>query len=291
MARACERGRAPLWGRCASRGCDEHPIRGALDFAECREREGDGLDRSQGYMQEQGSARRLRERGGDTHQRSHRRTERSTSRHSAPCIFHDDPGLLAAFRAGEHAALAAIYRRYLDPVGAQLASLARAIGAFELAQPSAVADLSQEVFARAFSESARSSYDPARPYGPYLNAIAKNCLVDLVRKRRRDVACDLHDPASIDRGASSWDDDFERTLLAVVDTYVSGLSAPLRDVYEQRFALGLTQKATCDVLGITRRTLRTAEAHLKRGVFEALCVAGVLAPRKGGFEPSREPRG
>lgn len=172
-----------------------------------------------------------------------------------------------------------------------MASFARAIGAFELAQPSAVADLSQEVFARAFSESARTSYDAARPYGPYLNAIAKNCLVDLVRKRRRDVACELHDPASIDRGAPGWDDDFERTLLAVVDTYVSGLSTPLRDVYEQRFAIGLTQKATCDVLGISRRTLRTAEAHLKRGVFEALCVAGVLVPRDDALTPPREPRG
>jgi RNA polymerase sigma factor (sigma-70 family) len=198
-----------------------------------------------------------------------------------PSIF-DDPGLLDAFRAGEDSALAAIYRHYAEAVGAHLAFLARATGVLELAQPSAVADLLQEAFARAFSASARSAYDERRPYGPYLNRIAKNCFIDLLRKQRRDLARELRDPASLDRGSCERDDDeFGHRLLAVVDAYVSALSDPLRDVYEQRFAIGLTQKAACDVLGITRRALRTAETHLKQGAREALCLAGVLAPSAG----------
>ncbi|HET7541362.1 MAG TPA: sigma-70 family RNA polymerase sigma factor [Polyangiaceae bacterium] len=204
-----------------------------------------------------------------------------------PSIF-DDPRLLEAFRAGDELALSAIYRRYVEAVAAHVAFLARATGAPELAQPSAVADLLQEVFTRAFSANARSAYDEHRPSGPYLNRIAKNCFIDLLRKRRHDLARELHDPASLDRGpCGREDDDSVHRLLAVVDAYVSELSEPLRDVYERRFAMGLTQKATCDVLGITRRALRTAEAHLKQGAREALCVAGVLAQPEGSKRRTR----
>lgn len=213
--------------------------------------------------------------GGWTTRRCGKQAEKS-----ALSIFDDDQGL-ARFRAGEQGALALVYRCYAESVGAHLATLARAVGAFELAQPSAVADLSQEVFARAFSISARTAYDARRPYGPYLNAIAKNCFFDQLRKRRRDLACELLDATRIERNACARDDEGEQTLLAVVERYVSGLEARLRAVYEQRFALGLTQKATCDALGITRRSLRTAEAQLKRGVCEALLVAGVLGHSDG----------
>jgi RNA polymerase sigma factor (sigma-70 family) len=232
-------------------------------------------------MDEEGSTPRPNEGGEDRRQPQVENGPRAAKREArrTRSIFDGEPLLLEAFRAGEDAALAVIYRRYSEALGAHLAVLARATGTLELAQPSAVADLLQEVFARAFSENARSSYDERRPYGPYLHAIAKNCFIDLLRKRRRDLACELHDPASLDLDPSAAEEDeFERTLLPVVESYVSGLPAPLRDVYEQRFAIGLTQKAACDVLGITRRTLRTAEAHLKRGVREALFVAGVLAP-------------
>ncbi len=191
-------------------------------------------------------------------------------------VFEDDPQLLAAFRSGTDSALALIYRRHAGVVGAYLAFLARATGALELAQSSAVADLQQEVFARAFSVNARKSYDDKRPFGPYLNRIAKNCFVDLLRKLRRDLARDLHDPASFERAFCADDDEFGHALLAVVHSYVSELSDSLREVYEQRFEIGLTQKAACDALGITRRALRTAETHLVRGAREALCIAGVL---------------
>src|SRR6478736_2679963 len=192
--------------------------------------------------------------------------------------FEEDPALLAAFRAGEDSALSLIYRRHADALGAYVAFLARATGALELAQPSAVADLQQEAFVRAFSTNARKSYDAQRPFGPYLNRIAKNCFVDHLRKRRRDLARDLHDPMSFEQArCGSDDDELALASLAVVDSYVSALSDPLRDVYEQRFTIGLTQKATCDALGITRRALRTAETRLKRGARKALFVAGVLA--------------
>jgi RNA polymerase sigma factor (sigma-70 family) len=195
------------------------------------------------------------------------------------CLFLEHPPLLSAFREGEETALTTIYRRYAAPVGTYLSNLARATGAFELAQPSAIADLLQEVFARAFPERARRAYDERRPFGPYLNTIARNCFVDLIRKRRLDLACEPHDPNNFDRAPSDWvEQEFERNLLAAVEACVSELSAPLREVYEQRFEIGLTQKATCHALGITRRALRTAEAHLKRGVYDALSAAGVVEP-------------
>src|SRR5689334_18639017 len=109
-------------------------------------------------------------------------------------LFEDAPGLLVAFREGNPEALSTVYRHYVRAVDGYLRALARRAGTPDLCQASAVADLLQEVFIRAFSPSARLGYDGLRDFGPYLNTIARNCFIDTLRKRKVEVPLGIEEP-------------------------------------------------------------------------------------------------
>src|SRR5262245_33995403 len=97
--------------------------------------------------------------------------------------------LLEGFRAGDRAALTEVYRHYAPGV----AELLRHGFAFGSAGEMRVFrgyrssfDLEnalQEVFARAFQESALLRYDGLRPYVNYIYAIARNYVIDQLRRR------------------------------------------------------------------------------------------------------------
>ena len=190
-------------------------------------------------------------------------------------IFRDQPELLEAFRRGERWALERIYRAHVRGLDSYLRTLARAASSPELAQPSAIADALQEVFVRAFSPTARQSFESDRPFGPYLRAIARNLFVDLLRARGRE-AHELEEllPESA-TAEPDGDGVADPRVSAVLFAYIGALPDPLRGVYEQRFVLGHSQEDARTALGVTRRQLRTAEERLKRGLRRALVRAGI----------------
>ncbi|HKO50537.1 MAG TPA: sigma-70 family RNA polymerase sigma factor [Polyangiaceae bacterium] len=191
-------------------------------------------------------------------------------------MLRNTPQLLFDFRAGMPAALETVYRHYVRAVDSYLRALARSAGSPELSQPSAVADMLQEVFIRAFSPNARQAYDGLRDFGPYLNTIARNCFIDALRRGKKERSLGLHDSAvALEDLPISTQDQYEPVIIAVLDSYLSELPAPLRGVYEQRFELGVSQQAACGKLGISRRSLRTAEERLRNGLRRALLLAGV----------------
>jgi RNA polymerase sigma-70 factor (ECF subfamily) len=196
-------------------------------------------------------------------------------------LFRDTPALLVPFREGRPAALEQTYRHYVRGVDDYFHALARFARAPELAQPSAVADLIQETFIRAFSPSARRAYDGLRPYSPYLNTIARHCFVDALRKRKKEILVNPEELPLEPMNALDRDDTYDPKVLAVLETYLSQLPAPLKGVYEQRFVLGVSQELACETLRVSRRTLRTSEDHLRRGLRKALLLAGVLHPNAG----------
>ena len=193
-------------------------------------------------------------------------------------LFRDSPQLLLPFREGQPEALETVYRHYVRSVDVYLRALARKATAPELCQPSAVADLLQEVFIRAFSANARLAYDGLREFTPYLNTIARNCFTDALRKRKTELYFRAEDLPLTAEDAPGFGDDYDPRVVAVLDSYLSQLSAPLRGVYEQRFVRGLSQEAACEILGLSRRSLRTTEDHLRRGLRKALFMAGMLHP-------------
>jgi RNA polymerase sigma factor (sigma-70 family) len=193
-------------------------------------------------------------------------------------LFREQPALLAAFRAGDRVALEAVYWRYVAGIervlrfGFQLVQTDQRVPG---AERSEVADMLQEVFARAFTERARLGFDGLREFGPYLAQIARNLLVDVARKRRRELSLDPYE-AELDRLMASeaaesapaeW---AEPEVIALTQAYLAGLPDDLRGVHEQRFVLGRSQRGASSQLGLSRQQLRTKEAALLEGLRKAL---------------------
>jgi RNA polymerase sigma-70 factor (ECF subfamily) len=137
----------------------------------------------------------------------------------------------------------------------------------------------QEVFIRAFSPDARLAYDGRRDYAYYLAAVARHCLVDMTRARRREVLTAPEElPFEIETAPEpeGWCDG--RTL-QVLDGYLGGLDPILRSIYVKRLIDELSQVETALMLGITRRSVRTGERRLRAGLRKALIRAGIPVPR------------
>jgi RNA polymerase sigma factor (sigma-70 family) len=203
-------------------------------------------------------------------------------------IFAEDPELLRRFRSGDRDALARVYGHYVARVEALIRRGLALTGAGPRGAHADLADLVQEVFMRAFSESARKGYDGARPYGPLLMTLTRNTLVDFLRRRRREEPIDA---ATIERlsdreiGEDGLDVPWAEPLtMALVERYVAGLPEPEHAIYVQRYALGRSQLQAADALGLTRQQVRTLEEHVRAGLARELARAR-LATHADGVRP------
>jgi len=97
-----------------------------------------------------------------------------------------DPEVLARFRAGDEAAVKAVYERYGRAVYAVALSILKDEGL--------AADATQTTFTKAWQAS--STYDPERSFGPWVYAIARRTAIDIYRKERRSVPSDTVDTAT-----------------------------------------------------------------------------------------------
>jgi RNA polymerase sigma-70 factor, ECF subfamily len=202
-------------------------------------------------------------------------------------IFRDNPGLLERFRAGARPAMEAVYWFYVRRIEALVRhgfSLPGAAGAFR-AKASEVEDLVQEVFARAFSERARLSFDGLRAYGPFLATLARNTVIDWGRRRGREVLVDGRndDLADLTRADSTpepvpgWADE---DVAAIVSKYLAGLPKDLADLHHRRYVLAESQADAAAALGLSRQQLRTREARLRDGLADALKAGGKAVGEK-----------
>jgi RNA polymerase sigma factor (sigma-70 family) len=201
-----------------------------------------------------------------------------------------DPESLARFRAGDENALAAVYSQCVDHVTRVADAVLRACasggarGSGEVA--TALADVVQEVFVKAFAPEARRRFDASRPYQPYLTQIARNVAVDYWRQMRRYVPSDLDSlierlsleaEAQSDAGrrANDWADP---ETIALVDRFIASLDEESRRVHDALYIKGLSQRDAAELLGLGRQVVRTKEAKLRRGLRQALSRAsGVTA--------------
>jgi RNA polymerase sigma-70 factor (ECF subfamily) len=171
-----------------------------------------------------------------------------------------------AFKAGKREALDRVYREHLRGIESLVRVGLWRAGCYNAAN---LADVVQEVFAKAFSPRVRAGYDPARDLGPYLRQLARNGLIDWLRNSRNDVAGDVDlDSLHGDAGPLSEPDagPFPAEMVDTTRRFVSGLSPELRSVHEQRFWLAESQERAAATLGISRQTLRTRERRLLGGL-------------------------
>jgi RNA polymerase sigma-70 factor (ECF subfamily) len=182
-----------------------------------------------------------------------------------------DRTLVEAFRRGERAALERVYNEHVDGVERMIrAGLARA-RRFSAAN---LADLVQDVFLRAFSERARSSYDGKRAYGPYLATLTRNVLIDWLRRPSNDPSSGGTAEELVDLTTEPGQTElFEAELVATTASYVEKLSPELKRVHEERFVRASSQRSAAEALGISRQNMRTLERRLVDGLRRALSRA------------------
>lgn len=199
----------------------------------------------------------------------------------------------SALRTGDPRALEAVYWAFVDQVAALVRrgfvySRDRVVVVPGVGEPQAQLDLIQETFLRLFSEQARRAYDPQRPLRPYLLRIAKNLMIDRLRRSGREVnaASDgldsgvgdidalldedgpipAEDPASL----AHWHRQREATR-----AWASRLATELKAIYDLRYERSLGQELSAERLGISRRRVRTLEARLRRCLRKELKKKGL----------------
>jgi len=198
-------------------------------------------------------------------------------------VFLNDPDLLERFRSGDRKALSTVYRFYAQCVGSYVRRrllLAGSSAAGGL--PALAADLVQDVFVRAFTESARLAYDGLRDYGPLLLAIARNAVIDYLRRRVEEQLDSRHLERLIDHEMSVQVDDAPWTdpqTMVFVERYLAALPQREHAVYVQRYAQGRSQMQAADALGLTRQQVRTLEERLRAGLARELARAKLATAR------------
>jgi RNA polymerase sigma factor (sigma-70 family) len=189
-------------------------------------------------------------------------------------IFDNNRELLDRFRRGDRGALAEVYEHYVDDV----ALLARRGFTIEAAGHAYIrgADLEgeheliQETFVKAFSDSARASFDGLRPYRPFLLRITKNLMIDRFRANRRPGALTGADnldellDASLDLTITPEpEEDLHWSALSeATAVFLATLDTESREIIRLRFEAELSQDAVADQLGCTRRRVRTVERRV-----------------------------
>jgi RNA polymerase sigma-70 factor (ECF subfamily) len=179
------------------------------------------------------------------------------------------------FRKGDRDALESVYREHVEFVSKTVAGTLRHFGSAGRrwnwrSVAAEVPDLVQEVFTRAFEPRSRRAFDETRPYKPYLGQIARNTVVDHLRRQGRRPSAgdhDLVDQAAQDSIDSRGDDDFaDPQVVRLVNDYIAALPANLRQIHEALYVRGLSQRVAAASLGIGRQVLRTLEGRLREGL-------------------------
>jgi RNA polymerase sigma factor (sigma-70 family) len=193
----------------------------------------------------------------------------------------EDRQLLEAFRRGERAALAEVYREYVRPLYAMVSAGFSFEGGgnhYRFAgyrEPWIVENTVQEVFARAFAPSARERYDGLRPYRNYLFTIARNLIVDALRTKPEETlpdAADLGAQASAPR--SPEEELVEKQIESRCDEFVAALALEERRLFEARFRDGLSVEEAARRLAISEHHVKSGERRLKKRFFAHMKQCG-----------------
>jgi RNA polymerase sigma-70 factor (ECF subfamily) len=173
-----------------------------------------------------------------------------------------------AFRRGDARALAEAYRRFLPVIVRYVRRRLFRLGFYDEASQR---DVVQEIFVQAFSTAARTTYDPLRPYAPFLRGVARRVLANWLRRTQRERLARVplddqiggHEPLNADAGHLP-------ETLAAAFKYVQALPPELKAVHVQRFVLNEPQLRAARNLGLSRQRIRTLERKLLDGLRDKL---------------------
>lgn len=187
-----------------------------------------------------------------------------------------DRELLQAFRKGEPAALERVYFEHATALEVRLRSgLTRGGTRMHALTDPDVRDVLQEVFIRAFSASSRSSYDGIRPFGTWLQTIARNLLIDRARRRGLPQAEAEMLEFVADDAAGLEETLLDAELQAATALFVEALDPEQRRFVELRFEQERSQEDVARAMNLTRRRVRTLEKYVRTGLRAFLSERGL----------------
>ncbi|MBI5507309.1 MAG: sigma-70 family RNA polymerase sigma factor [Deltaproteobacteria bacterium] len=220
-------------------------------------------------------------------------------------LLVENRGLLRDFRTGAPAALREVFLRYAPEVaqflrrGFTFRVGERQVRFAGYREVFAVEDALQEVFRRAFSDNARSSYDGLRPFRAYLLTIAKNAVINEFHARRRQLdqvgfeemrdvpggedysAADNPLEAAAEVTTGNPERDLQsRELRALVTEYRRGLAAREAQVFDLRYAEGLSHSDITLRLGLSASKIKTTEERIRKGLLRFMHRHGYFRGRK-----------
>ncbi len=199
-------------------------------------------------------------------------------------LLIEDRVLLAAFREGKRDALERIYRHYVNEVATFLRGgftylsdgRPQAFGGFRALELEAVV---QDAFIRAFSASARASYDGLRPYRAFLFGVARNVALGALERRGAGTRLEPLDDHAHTLAADSTPPEEtidRREARELVAAFLAGdCDDRDRRLFTLRWDDGLSQEQAARAAGLTRIQVRRWETkfrarllrHLKRARF------------------------
>jgi RNA polymerase sigma-70 factor (ECF subfamily) len=205
--------------------------------------------------------------------------------------LEQNPKLLQSFRKGEPMALTQVYHTYADIVFSFLAKGFTSRGSetgfsfggfrnhFDLET------MAQDIFVRAFSESARLAYDGLRPYRNYLMTIARNLVIDHLRKTSREANAlqQMTDMAVLDpQPTASQNPQHEaeqRELVQKVDDLVNAMPGLQQEIFQWRIRKGMSVETCAKKLKISEYRVKRSEKDIRRRLFQSLQQQGYFRGR------------
>ncbi|MCB8883476.1 sigma-70 family RNA polymerase sigma factor [Acidisoma cellulosilytica] len=177
--------------------------------------------------------------------------------------------LMAAAQRGD----AAAYRQVLRDAVPAIAAAARRRGV----SADQVEDVVQEVLITLHR--ARATYDPTRPFLPWLRAIADRRSIDLLRRSGRQAGREVHDPFAYENFASDHQDADNRLeaddRAQALRRNVADLPAGQRQAAER---LGLAGESLEEAAAATGRSKTALKVNLHRALKGLRLRMGVKDP-------------
>lgn len=176
-------------------------------------------------------------------------------------LLRDDARVREAFRRGERWALAEVYRVYF-PVAQAVAC--NGFGGFRgFFNPADRDDAIQTIFASAFEERARLSYNGVDPYTAFLRGIAQNVVRRMLDRSTRFHRTDGHVRETDEDPAGAEEALIDAQSQRIVRGFLDGVTDPTeRAILERYFVEGAAEEALAAELKMTRYRVRKVIALL-----------------------------
>ena len=203
-------------------------------------------------------------------------------------LLVNDRSLLDGFRAGTRQALMIVYRHYQPRVAGYLRSGfsfhsgERVLRFRGYSQPWELETATHETLARAFVPAARMGYDGLRPFGDYVLAIARNYVLNELRKNDALISAGSAEEAEaegappVDAPGATAPTIEEREVERLLTAFLADASPVELELFRRRFRDEQPQEEASAAMGMTRIVLRRVEHKLKRRLLDYLKRNGYL---------------